>query len=702
MKKLVYLLLAIGLLFNCQMPLSNMAPSTETSNGKGSIQGFAYLDNTDTHEGIIITVEKRLGVKTETISRSLHNDELDSSRALSSNIEASTTTDENGFYSIDGLEEGTYTIYATSADAAEKAVSTDTVVRNAQTVTAAEMNLVTVGQISGRVIINKTDNDNLGYMVFVAGTSYMAMTDDSGRFVISDVPVGIDYHTVIAQGEHIVAWDKIDVIAGETSELRTAYLLKKNDILSVIDAFCSYWSTNLAGLTFPNLNNAVTNANQIKLPFVGYESSTGITVDWGDGTLTTISSQELANGSSKLTHTYPAEGRYLVSILGDLTSFGFQGGGDRVKLSEIVRWGNFTIGSVSGQFNGCFNLKITALDKPLFTKCNNLQNTFAHCLNLNGIPFINEWNVSGVTRMNGTFNNAHKFNDYITGWNVSKVSTMENMFNGAKTFNQPIGVWNVGNVTNMKNMFLGASAFNQPLDNWNVSKVTNMMAMFKNAVSFNRWLGKWNVSNVGTMESMFEGATAFNKSIASWNVGNVSNMKGMFKNARSFNQPLNEWQRSIGLIPMGTRFVTNMSSMFEGASAFNQPLNNWRVDNVQNMSSMFKNATSFNQSLSSWSVSKVTNMSGMFAGANLYNKPLNSWDVFYVKYMDDMFANAASFNQPLNNWKPRNIESIDRMFNGAVRYVQNIDSWNIAASVDKDDTFVNSGLEGSEPTWYQP
>ena len=52
------------------------------------------------------------------------------------------------------------------------------------------------GSICGTVTLDGTKSGNTGILVFVAGTSYMAMTDDSGNYKISDVPAGSGYQVV--------------------------------------------------------------------------------------------------------------------------------------------------------------------------------------------------------------------------------------------------------------------------------------------------------------------------------------------------------------------------------------------------------------------------------------------------------------------------------------------------------------------------
>jgi surface protein len=86
---------------------------------------------------------------------------------------------------------------------------------------------------------------------------------------------------------------------------------------------------------------------------------------------------------------------------------------------------------------------------------------------------INNWDVSNVTQMNGTFANS-QFNQPLSGWNVSKVIGMSSMFFNT-TFNQPIGNWDVSKVTDMTIMFgrFSVDDFNQDIGNWNISGVTS-------------------------------------------------------------------------------------------------------------------------------------------------------------------------------------------------------------------------------------
>jgi surface protein/VCBS repeat-containing protein len=244
--------------------------------------------------------------------------------------------------------------------------------------------------------------------------------------------------------------------------------------------------------------------------------------------------------------------------------------------------------------------------------------------------------TSGITDMNGLFQNDQSFNGNISSWDTSNVTNMEGLFDGSTTFNQPIGNWNVSNVTNMSRMFSNSN-FNQPIGNWNVSSVNNMNLMFFRS-NFNQPITNWIVSNVTNMSRMFDEAIIFNQNIGNWDVSNVTNMSQMFGDS-GFNQNISSWNVSN---------VTNMSLMFF-RSNFNQPIGNWNVSNVTNMSRMFEENLLFNQSIGNWNVSNVNNMSSMFNRSN-FNQPISNWNVNNVINMSAMFNENNSFNQNISNW----------------------------------------------------
>ena len=312
-------------------------------------------------------------------------------------------------------------------------------------------------------------------------------------------------------------------VIGDTGDDVNEYALSSVYPITVTDptagAFITTWRTNSANQT-------------ITIPVGG--STARYSIDWGDNS---PAGTDITGDS---THTYREADSYTVSISGGFEKFHLDDQQPNAgRLISIDQWGDIRWTSMSGAFDGAYNMVYLATDAP----------------------------------------------------DLSLVSDMSYMFAYASSFNGNLSSWDVSKVTNMESMFRGASFFNQPLNDWNVSAVTNMIRMFHTASSFNQTISSWDVSAVTDMHHMFYEASDFNQPLNSWNVSSVRDMYSMFYEATKFNQPLNGWDVSK---------VTDMSDMFSIASSFNQPLNAWDVSSVTNMDEMFDSATSFNQDLSSW------------------------------------------------------------------------------------------------------
>jgi surface protein len=172
-------------------------------------------------------------------------------------------------------------------------------------------------------------------------------------------------------------------------------------------------------------NTGVSTSTQFKLPLT---TSTGlnIVVDWGDATTSTITSHL----DAAVTHTYASAGTYSISITGTLPGFQFNNAGDKLKILNISSWGVLDI-TTNRAFTGCTNLTCSATDAPTITTTD-LSFTFADCTNFNGA--IGNWDVSGVTNMEGMFSNAPAFNQPLN-WDTSAVTNMFRMFRAASAFN---------------------------------------------------------------------------------------------------------------------------------------------------------------------------------------------------------------------------------------------------------------------------
>lgn len=191
----------------------------------GNISGKIVLENSNSHEGIIVSLESKDGDLTKNVSRVIFED---SKAPISKALDYQTTTDSNGYYTFSNIPEGAYTLYASSIDSSEKAVFTSIDVKKGETLTVSDLKMTAIGSIQGRIVIDSTATGNIGYVIFVAGTSYMAITDDEGFFTISDIPSDDDYDLLIMRGTDVINFKTVSVSAGEITEIETKYLVSSS------------------------------------------------------------------------------------------------------------------------------------------------------------------------------------------------------------------------------------------------------------------------------------------------------------------------------------------------------------------------------------------------------------------------------------------------------------------------------------------
>ena len=329
-------------------------------------------------------------------------------------------------------------------------------------------------------------------------------------------------------------------------------------------------------------------------------------VDWGDGTVTSV--------TGDASHAYASLGEYQVVISGDFTRIRLSSSPNAEKLQSIDQWGDIQWESMNSAFGGATNMVYRAADVPDLSGVTDMSQMFAGADSFNGD--VSPWDVSGVADMSKMFLYTDSFNGDIPEWDVSGVTDMYAMFAYAYSFNGDIPEWDVSGVTDMPWMLSGAYSFSGDISEWSVSGVTDMSGVFAFADSFNGDISPWDVSSVTDMSQMFAGADSFNSDLSPWDVSSVTDMSGMFAVADSFNGDIPEWDVSG---------VTDMYAMFAGADSFNGDISEWDVSGVTDMSQMFFDATSFNGDISEWDVSGVTDMSEMFLDAASFIQNLGRW-----------------------------------------------------------------------------
>jgi surface protein len=244
--------------------------------------------------------------------------------------------------------------------------------------------------------------------------------------------------------------------------------------------------------------------------FYGNAAST-YDINWGDGTI-----QNGVTGIQTRTYasigTYRVKARNWISATKAYTS-PVSATTDAVKLLELQQWG--TTAWTSAAFMFIFAARMVGIykDVPNLSGVTSLQSMFFEARLFNGsvsAPPMGTWDVSGVTVMAGTFQNAIAFNQDISGWDVSSVTNMNVMFSGATSFNQPIGSWDVSSVVTLVQAFQSATSFNQALGTWFLNDNVILTSMLNNCgmstENYSRtligWANEWSATGTPTGRSL--------------------------------------------------------------------------------------------------------------------------------------------------------------------------------------------------------
>ena len=211
-------LVMLGVLFACHGPLAPWAgPATD-----GSISGQALRAGETDHSGILVTAEATDGVRSLTVQRALS---LQPRGART--IAARATTDSSGRFTLGGLAAGTYVVTASADGGAATAVSAPISIGSGQASKGILLNVALSGQVAGLASMDDAPaGGNLGIVVFLAGTSWSAITAQDGSYTISCVPPGKGYVLVASKPGYESFISTVDVAIHETSNVPPIVLRK--------------------------------------------------------------------------------------------------------------------------------------------------------------------------------------------------------------------------------------------------------------------------------------------------------------------------------------------------------------------------------------------------------------------------------------------------------------------------------------------
>ncbi len=275
------------------------------------------------------------------------------------------------------------------------------------------------------------------------------------------------------------------------------------------NAFVSTWKT--------------TGSNQtIDIPLSSWYDDYQFEIDWGDG----ISESINISTHAPLTHTYTNPGYYHVTI-SNIVDFpglsysscsrnNFPENDSRAQLVALNQWGSNQWQILDRAFCGASNLETMPTIAPNLSSVTSLDWLFEAAIKMNGN--FNNWDVSNIYSMAGTFSYTHSFNSPLNNWNTSNVYSMSSIFQHAHVFNQDLSSWDTSNVQSMDYSFYYSIDFNQSLNNWDTSSLNNAESMFYHAITFNQPLSNWVTTSMSNITAMFYNAHNFNQNLSCWNV----------------------------------------------------------------------------------------------------------------------------------------------------------------------------------------
>ena len=387
--------------------------------------------------------------------------------------------------------------------------------------------------------------------------------------------------------------------------------------------FVTTWKTD-------NLSSGSSTDTQVKLPLI----STGtynFLVDWGDTNQDTITVWNQA----ETTHTYSSAGTYTITITGICEGFKFNNAGDILKLLTVESWGQkFKLSANGGQFFGCGNLVINAVDYLKLGTTTDLSQAFRVCTNLT-TETIKFNNTSNVTTMWAMFYGCTSFNGSLEYLKTDNCLYLSDMFGNCASFNKSVNHFDTSNVTSMQGMFYGCVLYNQPISNFDTSSLVNCSSMFNGCLAFNQSVSSIDTKNCTDLYAMFFNNYVFNQSVSHFDTSNVTNMTYMFSGCRQFNQSVSNFDTSL---------VTAMVGMFSGCYVFNQSVSNFDTSLVSDFYALFNNCRAFNQDVSNFDSSLVTNMQYLFNSCYVFNQDISGWDFSNVTNMINMLSSATAWS----------------------------------------------------------
>ncbi|MDA9660414.1 BspA family leucine-rich repeat surface protein [Flavobacteriaceae bacterium] len=309
-----------------------------------------------------------------------------------------------------------------------------------------------------------TDSNGFKSFNFDGNSDYLEL--NSAPF--SDFPNGTNNYTIILSlNSDVGASNRFLVSMGRSgSGFNGEFILKKN----TDNTFRLWDNYNGAGFSHNGSNN--TSLNTLGLSTwntIAFVKSGTTGKYYIDGVL------DRTVSASKSVSTFRNNFFYVGGDIRDNTAW-FDGKISSLKVYTTALSSSEVLAESSNNFVLASNNKTVKCDNAIdgntgvingktYTKVN--RNTLISMIS--GGQDVSCVCTSGITNMQGLFQNNSNFNQDISSWDTSNVSNMQGLFQNATSFNQDIGYWDVSSMNDqngVNQLFDGASALNQDLSYW--------------------------------------------------------------------------------------------------------------------------------------------------------------------------------------------------------------------------------------------
>jgi|GEM_PF-7018006 hypothetical protein len=211
MKKIfVVLLLFLGLWSDCTKTVAGTEIETQTGKPTAGLYGYLISD------------EDKRPVSRANVWLYV----ADTAKSSLSGAVDSTISDSSGRYLFDSVAAGSYNLEARTivADDTLRAIHLN-IVHDSLTYVGVDT-MYKPGAIQGLVTFDQPNK--MGVIAYIPGTSYAAYTDQSGTFVISNVPAGTGYKIAYERFGYITGLDSgVEVKPGRTTVVPTKTLYRQ-------------------------------------------------------------------------------------------------------------------------------------------------------------------------------------------------------------------------------------------------------------------------------------------------------------------------------------------------------------------------------------------------------------------------------------------------------------------------------------------